>query len=241
MTGGNTDSIMSDFSTSECSRSPSGSTFLPPHCVLRRADRADIRELVALTRQLQRTAVPRAKWQNWAAGMLIGLMLALVTHYPSVVVAVGLSTMPLWLAIGITVLIAGREQRRNWDQYWVVVYQQPVDQQQVIGCVRLDRQRDHSELYDLFVLPEWRAHGVGRALVSQLIQPEHLPIYLASLSPAIAFYARLGFRPIALQELPPLLATRLSLTSPRYQRAGLQAMTLKSTSNKPTGLGDRHF
>jgi N-acetylglutamate synthase-like GNAT family acetyltransferase len=232
MTVGTILPIMSDFLTPRQTRS----TLLPPDCVLRRADRADIRELVALTRQLQRTAVPRAKWQNWAAGVLIGLMLALVTHYPSVVVAVGLSTMPLWLAIGITVLIADREQRRNWDQYWVVVYQQ-----QVIGCVRLDRQRDHSELYDLFVLPEWRAHGVGRALVSELIQPEHLPIYLASLSPAIAFYARLGFRPIALQELPPLLATRLSLTSPRYQRAGLQAMTLKSTSHKPTGLGDRHF
>jgi N-acetylglutamate synthase-like GNAT family acetyltransferase len=222
VTVGNILAIMSDFFNPE----PRRSVLLPPHCVLRRADRADIRELVALTRQLQRTAVPRAKWHSWAAGGIIGLIIALVAHYPSIAVAVGLSMMPLWLAIGITILIADREQRRNWDQYWVVVYQQ-----RVIGCVRLDRQRDHSELYDLFVLPEWRSHGVGRALVSQLIQPEHLPIYLASLSPAIAFYARLGFQPIARQELPPLLATRLSLTSPRYQRAGLQAMRLSINSD----------
>jgi N-acetylglutamate synthase-like GNAT family acetyltransferase len=226
MTVGNILAIMSDFFNPEYRRS----VLLPPNCVLRRADRADIRELVALTRQLQRTAVPRAKWHSWAAGGIIGLILALAAHYPRIALAVGLSTMPLWLAIGITVLIADREQRRNWDQYWVVIHQQQVYQQQVIGCVRLDRQRDHSELYDLFVLPEWRSHGVGRALVSQLIQPEHLPIYLASLSPAIAFYMRLGFQPIARQELPPLLATRLSLTSPRYQQAGLQAMRLSINS-----------
>jgi amino-acid N-acetyltransferase len=192
--------------------------------VLRPAKVRDRAKISALTYKLHRTAIPKPQWHYWIGGGLIGLLLAWAWHYPAGTVAVLLSTMPLWVSITLAVLLAEREQQRNWDQYWVIEYQG-----ELIACGRLDIHSDHSEIYDLFVLPEWRAQGLGAALMQQLIKKARSPIYLASLPNAVMFYQRLGFRSIPAQALPLLLAGRLSLHSPRYRRVGLQAMVLGET------------
>jgi N-acetylglutamate synthase-like GNAT family acetyltransferase len=193
----------------------------PDRCLLRPAQRSDRAKIAALTRQLHRTAVPHPSWHYWVGGGLVGLLVVVVWHYPTIATAVILSTTPLWVAIGLAFVLADQEQQRNWDQYWVLEYEQAL-----VACGRLDIHRDHSEIYDLFVVPEWRQHGIGRALMNQLIQQARFPIYLASLSNATGFYQRLGFYPIAAQGLPVFLAGRLSLNSPRYRRVGLQAMIM---------------
>jgi N-acetylglutamate synthase-like GNAT family acetyltransferase len=153
--------------------------------------------------------------------------MAVIWRYPGETTAVIVSSMPLWVSILLVIVVADYEQQRNWDQYWVVEYQG-----NLIGCGRLDLHSDHSEIYDLFVLPEWRCHGVGRAIMQQLIEKASRPIYLASLPNATQFYQHLGFKPITPQSLPIFLAGRLSLTSPRYQRVGLQAMILAQVESR---------
>jgi N-acetylglutamate synthase-like GNAT family acetyltransferase len=196
--------------------------------VLRPAKARDRAKISTLTYKLHRTAIPKPPWHYWIGGCLTGLGLALAWHYPTGVLAVLLSTMPLWVAIALAVLLAGQEHQRNWDQYWVIE-----SEGELIACGRLDIHSDHSEIYDLFVLPEWRAQGLGAALMQQMVQKARLPIYLASLPPAVTFYQRLGFRSIPAQALPLLLAGRLSLHSPRYRRVGLQAMVFGDA--KPQG------
>lgn len=193
----------------------------PEGFVLRPARRQDRHQITKLTRKLHRTAIPQPSWHYWLGGGIVGILLAIGWRYPSETMAVIVSSMPLWVSILLVIVIADYEQQRNWDQYWVVEYES-----NLIGCGRLDLHNDHSEIYDLFVLPEWRCHGVGCAIMQQLIKRATLPIYLASLPNATQFYQRLGFKPIAAQALPIFLAGRLSLTSPRYQRVGLQAMAL---------------
>ncbi len=190
-------------------------------CQLRPAQRHDRQKIAALTRQLHRTAIPQSPWHYWVGGGMLGLILALAWHYPTVAMAMFLSTMPLWVAILLAFAIADHEQQSNWDQYWVLEYGD-----ELVACGRLEIHHNHSEIYDLFVMPEWRQRGMGRRLMQQLIASARLPIYLASLPKATTFYQGLGFGPIAGDRLPHLLASRLSLTSPRYRQVGLQAMML---------------
>jgi N-acetylglutamate synthase-like GNAT family acetyltransferase len=120
------------------------------------------------------------------------------------------------------VWIIRQEQQQQCARYWVMEYDG-----QIIGCGRVDVHRQHSEIYDLFVLAEWRSCGIGQAIMQQLMAQATRPIYLASLPKAVAFYQRLGFKPIASQDLPWPLMHRLSLSNQCYRRARLQAMILQ--------------
>ncbi len=162
-----------------------------------------------------------SKWQEWLAGSVMGLTIAIGWQYPSLVFALLMSSAPLWLIILFTVGIATREEQQQCERYWVMEYHG-----QLVGCGRIDRHPQHAEIYDLFVLPEWRSTGIGQAIMQQLIATAPRPIYLASLPPAVTFYQQFGFVPIVPRELPLLVTGRLSLNSPRYRQVGLQPMVL---------------
>jgi N-acetylglutamate synthase-like GNAT family acetyltransferase len=206
------------------------SSQLATHCYLRPAQPQDSRQIRALTRKLHQAAMTNgrsetmvpAKWQEWLAWSLMGLTIGFFWQYPSLVLALLISSAPLWLIILFTVGIASREQQQQCERYWVMEYHG-----KLVGCGRLDIHPQHAEIYDLFVLPEWRSAGIGQAIMRQLIAQAPRPIYLASLPPAATFYRHLGFAPIAPRELPLLVAGRLSLNSPRYRQVGLQPMVLK--------------
>jgi N-acetylglutamate synthase-like GNAT family acetyltransferase len=198
-------------------------------CHLRPAHQQDGRQIRALTLKLHQAAMNNrrsatftpSKWQEWVAWSVMGLALVWCWQYPSVVLAALISSAPLWLIILFSIGVASREQQQQCERYWVMEYQG-----QLIGCGRLDRHPQHAEIYDLFVLPEWRSTGIGQAIMQQLIAQTSRPIYLASLPSATTFYQKLGFVPITTRELPLLVTGRLSLNSPRYRQVGLQPMVL---------------
>jgi N-acetylglutamate synthase-like GNAT family acetyltransferase len=196
-------------------------------CHLRPATQPDAKQLRALTRQLHRSAIAQPKWQEWLVWAMISFTSLFVWQYPAMAVAIVISSAPLWLVIVFSLCLATHEQEQQCERYWVVEYQG-----QLVGCGRLDRHPQHAEIYDLFVRPEWRSSGLGRAIMAQLIAQSPQPIYLASLPKATPFYQKLGFVPIAPSQLPRLLSGRLSLNSPRYRQVGLQPMVLQPVSGK---------
>jgi N-acetylglutamate synthase-like GNAT family acetyltransferase len=206
-------------------------------CHLRPAHQQDGRQIRTLTRKLHQAAMHNQRsatfaastWQEWLAWSAIGLTIAYCWQYPGMVLAVLVSSAPLWLIILLTIGIASREQQQQCERYWVMEYHG-----QLVGCGRLDPHPQHAEIYDLFVLPEWRSTGIGQAIMQQLIATAPRPIYLASLPPAVTFYQQLGFVPIASRELPLLVSGRLSLNSPRYRQVGLQPMILPQLSKPLT-------
>jgi N-acetylglutamate synthase-like GNAT family acetyltransferase len=202
----------------------SAATSHQPSFYLRPANANDRSQLHALTRQLHQSAIAQPVWPAWWVGFSLTLLLVIVWQAPHLFIAALVSSSPIWISILLALLIAQREQQKQYDRYWVVEHHQ-----QLIGCGRIDQHPQHAEIYDLFVRPEWRTQGIGHRIMTQLIAQTETPIYLASLPAAVNFYQRLGFTAIAPTELPPLLANRLSLHSPRYRRVGLQPMVLMAT------------
>jgi N-acetylglutamate synthase-like GNAT family acetyltransferase len=198
-------------------------------CRLRPATVRDAKQIRGLTRKLHQAALTNAalpvgqgQWQIWLAWIVVGLLFAAAWQYPRFSFALLVSSAPLWLTIGFTLCFASHEQHQQCERYWVVEAAG-----RIVGCGRLDRHPHHGEIYDLFVLPEWRSCGIGQAIMHQLLAQAPAPIYLASLPGAATFYHQLGFQPIAPRELPILVAGRLSLNSPHYRQVGLQPMVFK--------------
>jgi N-acetylglutamate synthase-like GNAT family acetyltransferase len=200
------------------------SVTLPPLCNLRPARSLDVAAIARLTRQLNRTACPASKWHRWLAIGLGAIGVVFAGYYPGVLMTVILSTAPLWMMILLVFLIAKQEQKRQWQKYFVVEYQG-----MLVACGRIDHQEQHSEIYDVFVLPEWRSQGLGQAIVQALLQQAIYPVYLASLPGAVPFYQAIGFESIEPQKLSMFVASRLSLSSPRYRQVRLQPMVLRSS------------
>jgi N-acetylglutamate synthase-like GNAT family acetyltransferase len=197
-------------------------------CRLRPATVQDAKQIRRLTRKLHQAAIAPPQWPTWLVSIGVGLLFAAAWQYPYFSFALLISSAPLWLTIGFTVCLASHEQHQQCERYWVVEVAG-----QLVGCGRVDRHPHHGEIYDLFVLPEWRSRGIGQAIMSQLVAQSPTPIYLASLPTATTFYHQLGFQPIAPRELPLLVAGRLSLNSPRYRQVGLQPMVFKSAIAPP--------
>ncbi|MBE9030320.1 GNAT family N-acetyltransferase [filamentous cyanobacterium LEGE 11480] len=193
-------------------------------CHLRPATVRDAKAIRQLTRRLHKTAVPQPKWQEWIAWCILSCIVILFWHHPKIGIALFLSATPLWVILVMTVLVASHDQKQQYDRYWVMDYQG-----QIIGCGRIDIHKQHSEIYDLFVLPEWRSCGIGQAIMHQLMAQAIQPIYLASLPKASSFYLHLGFQPVNPKDLPILLTGRLSLNSPRYRRVGLQPLVFQGS------------
>ncbi len=63
----------------------------------------------------------------------------------------------------------------------------------VIGCGRLKPYPGFCELASLAVVPEWRATGVGREIVDELLKMRDGPIYLLCEDEVVEFFRRFGF------------------------------------------------
>jgi N-acetylglutamate synthase-like GNAT family acetyltransferase len=79
---------------------------------------------------------------------------------------------------------------------------------QVIGIGQIKRHWDGApELASLVVAAEWRAQGIGSALVQALLARHHGTLYLFCLAELEGYYERFGFRRVERQALPLSLAT----------------------------------
>ena len=73
--------------------------------------------------------------------------------------------------------------------------------QRVIGAARLKPYDGFCELASLAVRDEWRTGGVGRAVVSQLLEAHQGPVYLICEDHVVNFFRRFGFDLIPMSEM----------------------------------------
>ena len=75
-------------------------------------------------------------------------------------------------------------------------------EEQPIGRLYVDRQKDKIKILDITVLPEYRNRGVGTKLIAEILQAgeqaeKPVQIYIESYNPSANLFSRLGFQPIA--------------------------------------------
>ncbi len=78
-------------------------------------------------------------------------------------------------------------------EQFVVARQGPEGVSGVIGCGRLKPYSGFCELASLAVIPEWRASGVGREVVDELLKMPDGPVYLLCEDNVVEFFRRFGF------------------------------------------------
>jgi ribosomal protein S18 acetylase RimI-like enzyme len=71
-----------------------------------------------------------------------------------------------------------------------------------IGRWYLDRAGAELRLIDIALLPDWRKRGIGSKLLRSLMEQadecgRHILLHVEANNPALAWYARLGFAPLA--------------------------------------------
>jgi N-acetylglutamate synthase-like GNAT family acetyltransferase len=81
-------------------------------------------------------------------------------------------------------------------------------EQRIIGCGRLKPYPGFCELASIAVKDEWRASGVGRAVVSQLLRSYQGPVYLICEDDVVDFFRRFGFDLIPTSEMLPGLQSK---------------------------------
>ena len=105
----------------------------------------------------------------------------------------------------------------QWQQFWVI------DRRgKIVACTQLRSFPDAQELGSLAVARSWRGRGLGTALALHVIERATRPLYLECLGPRLVeFYARLGFSPVALAELPDSLKVKFAFTARVAKLLGL--------------------
>jgi N-acetylglutamate synthase-like GNAT family acetyltransferase len=81
-------------------------------------------------------------------------------------------------------------------------------EQRVIGCGRLKPYPGFCELASIAVKDDWRASGVGRAVVSQLLTSHQGPVYLICEDDVVDFFRRFGFDLVPTSEMQPGLQSK---------------------------------
>lgn len=95
----------------------------------------------------------------------------------------------------------------RWQQFWVIECED-----ELVACGQLRNFSGAQELSSLVVVPAWRHRGLGSYLTTHLIQAATEPLYLECLGEKLAmFYARLGFIPVSLQDVPSSLKFKFAL------------------------------
>ena len=82
-------------------------------------------------------------------------------------------------------------------------------EQQLIGGGRIKPYPGFCELASLAVHGDWRASGIGREIVGQLLRAHTGPIYLICEDNVVSFFRRFGFDLIPLSETLPGLQSKL--------------------------------
>ncbi len=96
----------------------------------------------------------------------------------------------------------------RWEQFWVIECDC-----NIIACGQLRKFSGAQELGSLVVTSAWRGKGLGTYLSQYLIREAIEPLYVECLGKKLAqFYSRLGFVPVAWQELPRSLKFKFGIT-----------------------------
>jgi len=85
------------------------------------------------------------------------------------------------------------------------------DQGRTIGIGQIKPLRGARELGSLVVVPDWREHGVGAALIHALMADEPGPLFLVCREMRVPYYRKFGFREIGLRETLGALRLKAAL------------------------------
>ncbi|MGI0487756.1 GNAT family N-acetyltransferase [Pantanalinema rosaneae CENA516] len=179
-------------------------------CELRPARPSDRRLIRHLLNQFRQEIIPPpTRWQMMQQGMILGLLVAVTGYLMTTIDWTELVSflMAATIVVGFVILLVlVLSWNEGWSNFWVIEHDGSP-----IACAKLRQQPHYSVLYDVYVLAKWRKQGVGSFLVSQLGQRATKPLYLACMPPLVKFYSRLGFAPVPLKSLPPLLLYDLGI------------------------------
>lgn len=183
---------------------------LPPDCVLRSATPADKPPIQSLLEQFRREVLPSISDSERA---LRGLAIATGILFGGyIVISLKPGQLPLPLlglagAVGIGVVaVQILTWNEGWADFWVIE-----QNDRLVACAKLRCYSRYSVLNDLFVIPELRDRGLGSYLIANLGRKATKPLYLTCLPSLVQFYMRLGFTPISVNHLSPLLQFDLGI------------------------------
>jgi amino-acid N-acetyltransferase len=181
---------------------------LPSDCVFRAATSADKPRIQTLLEQFRREVLPSV---SESERILQGLAIAagigcagylLLSFKPGLMPLAGFAT-----AVGVGVLVAQVLTRNEgWENFWVIE-----QNDRLVACAKLRCNSRYSVINDLFVVPELRDRGLGSYLIAHLGEKATKPLYLTCLPPLVHFYMRLGFTPVSINNLSPLLQFDLGI------------------------------
>lgn len=95
----------------------------------------------------------------------------------------------------------------RWSNFWVIECEE-----KIIACGQLRSYLGAQELGSLVVDSKWRSQGIGSYLAKHLIAQATQPLYLECASYLSNFYTRLGFTPVAMEDLPKALKWKFGFT-----------------------------
>ncbi len=183
---------------------------LPPHCTLRPAAAHDRAAIQSLLTQFRREVLPPPSWADrvWR-GLAIAVLLGLGVQLTGML---GLNAMMNVLvapaiAIGLGFLAALiLTWNDDWKNFWIIEHHH-----QLIACAKLRQTSDYSLLHDVYVTPAWRKQGLGSYLVTAVGHYAQKPLYLTCFPPLLQFYLQLGFTPVTIKALSPLIRYELGI------------------------------
>jgi len=80
------------------------------------------------------------------------------------------------------------------------------DGNKIVGCVRIQNIKGYLKLASLVVLPNYRKRGIGRKLISEIINGNSKrPVYLFCNVKNKGFYEKFGFKKIEFENIPEVL------------------------------------
>lgn len=183
---------------------------LPPDCVLRSATSTDQPLIRSLLEQFRQEVLPSL---SDSERMLRGLAIAtgiLFGSYLVISLKPGQLLLPLVgfagaVSIGV-VAVQILTWNEGWADFWVIE-----QNDRLVACAKLRCYSRYSVLNDLFVVPGLRDRGLGSYLIANLGKKATKPLYLTCLPSLVPFYMRLGFTPISINHLSPLLQFELGI------------------------------
>ena len=183
---------------------------LPPDCVLRSATSTDQPLIRSLLEQFRQEVLPSL---SDSERMLRGLAIAtgiLFGSYLVISLKPGQLLLPLVgfagaVSIGV-VAVQILTWNEGWADFWVIE-----QNDRLVACAKLRCYSRYSVLNDLFVVPGLRDRGLGSYLIANLGKKATKPLYLTCLPSLVSFYMRLGFTPISINHLSPLLQFELGI------------------------------
>jgi amino-acid N-acetyltransferase len=183
---------------------------LPPNCILRSATSVDQPLIRSLLEQFRQEVLPSLSDSERtlrslaiAVGILFsGYLVISLKPHQLLLPLVGFAG-----AVGIGVVaVQVLTWNEGWADFWVIE-----QNDRLVACAKLRCYSRYSVLNDLFVVPELRDRGLGSYLIASLGKKATKPLYLTCLPSLVQFYMRLGFTPISINHLSPLLQFDLGI------------------------------